>query len=400
MSSSLGSSPRSPLTAEVRTLHGQPSWLLRNTTVEFAVTHLGAHLADASFGLQSGRPVSPYYVSPWQEEGLALPAPVLVPLRGDFFCLPFGGNGTPYQGECHPPHGETVGSPWTLDSVVQAGLVQTMTVSLQTQVRPGRVSRELSLVEGHHAVYERTVIEGFAGPTPFAHHAILASPTQDGAMRITARPFKFGLVCPHVFSDPARCEYQALQPGAEFSDLAHVPSWRKGEPDADCSVYPARRGFADLIGTFTDPADNKEPDWVTAVNVEAGWLWFAFKDAAVMPSRVHWMENYGRHGSPWNGRNSCIGLEDGCMYFDAGLAEAVADNVVNRRGIPTARTLTNERPLEVFYVQGAVPIPAEFDRVATVRFQANQVEFVASSGSTVTTPLRASFVFDGRLPGS
>ena len=384
--------------SELRTLHGQPCWTLRNANVSFAVTRLGAHLADAQFACDQGPGVSPYYVSPWQEEGLSgLPAPVLVPLRGDFFCLPFGGNGTAFRGERHPPHGETAGSLWTMHDARRTGGITTLTIELATQVRPGRVRREFSLVDGHNAVYGRTIVEGFAGPTPFAHHAILAAPEQEGALKIGVRPFKFGLVCPEVFSDPAQREYQALLPGAEFADLARVPAWRKGEPEADCSVFPARRGFADLISTFSDPADAATPDWVTVVNTEAHWLWFAFKNAAVMPARAHWIENHGRHGSPWNGRNACIGLEDGCMYFAAGLAESAGANVVNRRGIPTARELDGRQPFEVLYVQGAIPVPREFGRVAAVRFEPANVVFVDEAGRTVVTPLRTAFVFDGQM---
>ena len=34
-------------------------------------------------------------------DGLEIDEPVLVPLRGDFFCMPFGANLDPYQGEKH-----------------------------------------------------------------------------------------------------------------------------------------------------------------------------------------------------------------------------------------------------------------------------------------------------------
>jgi hypothetical protein len=381
-------------------LHGQSCWLLRNDTVELAVTELGGHMADVRFGRADDRPVVPYYVSPWQEEGLtAFGAPVLAPLRGDFFCLPFGGNGTPFRGERHPPHGETAGSRWTLDGAVERGPLRSLNLSLRTQVRPGVVRRELQVVEGHPAVYSRTLIEGFAGPAPFAHHAILAAPRTEGALRIAVRPFRLGLVCPHVFSNPLQREYQALEPGAEFADLARVPAWRKGEPEADCSAFPARRGFADLLGTFADPADAREPDWVTALNVEENWLWFAFKDAATMPGRAYWLENHGRHGEPWNGRNACIGLEDGCMYFDAGLAESVADNAVSRRGIPTCRELDGSVPFGVYYVQGAVRVPAGFERVTAVHFEADAVEFESVGGARVRAAVRTGFVFDGRAVG-
>lgn len=395
MSSSIPRPAVRPLDADVRTLHGQSCWVLAHGGMELAVTQLGGHMADVRFAGEAGRAIAPYYVSPWQGEEGTPPAPVLVPLRGDFFCLPFGGNGTPYRGERHPPHGETAGSRWTLEGATQSGALRSLNLSLVTQVRAGRVRRELQLVDGHSAVYSRTFIEGFAGPAPFAHHAILAGSSTDGALRITARPFKLGLTCPHVFSSPLQGEYQSLALGADFQGLAEVPSNFRDQPVADCSSFPARRGFADLIGTFSDPADNREPDWVAAVNAGEGWLWFALKDASVMPGRAYWMENRGRHGSPWNGRNCCIGLEDGCMYFDAGIAESVGENAVNRRGIPTCREFTGEKPFPVYYVQGAVSVPAGFDRVATAKFAADGVEFTSTRGATVTAVVRPGFVFDG-----
>lgn len=394
MSSPL-TNPSAPV--ETRTLHAQPSWVIRTDQVELAVTHLGAHMAGVSFYRGDSAVVAPYYISPWQGEGLDLSAaPVLAPLRGDFFCLPFGGNGTPWRGERHPPHGETAGSAWTLDGAVREGNVTSLNLSLETQVRPGKVRRELQLVDGQNVIYSRTLIEGFAGQTPLAHHATLAAPAKEGALKISSRPFKLGLVCPHVFSQPQNGEYQTLQPAAEFTDLAQVPSLFKGQPDADCSAFPARRGFADFVGTFNDPADNREPDWVAAVNTEENWLWFALKDPAVMPARMYWMENHGRHGSPWKGRNACIGIEDGCMYYDVGLAESVGENAVNRRGIPTCHDLPGNRPFPVYYIQGVVKVPAGFGKVASVNFAADAVEFVATTGQRVSAPVRTAFVYDGR----
>ena len=388
-------------TAETREIRGQNSWLLRNDQVELAVTQQGAQMAPVNFYRTDAAPVSPYYVSPWQGENLPLAdVPVLVPLRGDFFCVPFGGNGTPYQGERHPPHGETCGSAWTLAGTTQADGVTTLSLALDTQVRRGRVLRELSLVAGQNVVYSRTLIEGFVGPTSLAHHAVLAMPETAGVVNITVRPFVFGYTAPYRFSDPAKGEYQALAIGAEFTDLAQVPVIFKDQPNADCTVFPARRGFADLLQTFNKPNAAGEPDWIAAVNTQEHWLWFALKNPAVQPGRVFWMENHGRHGSPWNGRNSCLGIEDGCNYFDAGLAESVADNLVNRRGIPTSHVLTGKTPFAVNYIQGVVKVPVGFGKVSSVRFLADAVEFTATTGETVRAPVRAAFVFDGKVAGS
>jgi hypothetical protein len=76
----------------------QPCWVIENGTVRLAVTQIGAQMAPVTFFLNSDRTIEPYCVSPWQGEGLRLDPPVLVPLRGDFFCLPFGSNGTPCEG--------------------------------------------------------------------------------------------------------------------------------------------------------------------------------------------------------------------------------------------------------------------------------------------------------------
>jgi len=74
------------------TAASQPCWVIENGTVRLAITKTGAQMAPVTFGLDSDRTIEPYYISPWQGEGLKLDPPVLVPLRGDFFCLPFGSN--------------------------------------------------------------------------------------------------------------------------------------------------------------------------------------------------------------------------------------------------------------------------------------------------------------------
>src|SRR5437763_1408689 len=72
--------------------HSQPSLILSTPQVELAVTKLGGQLSPVTFYRDSSKPVQPYYISPWQDEpAKAMPVPVLVPLRGDFFCMPFGG---------------------------------------------------------------------------------------------------------------------------------------------------------------------------------------------------------------------------------------------------------------------------------------------------------------------
>ena len=383
--------------APSRSVHSQPSAILATKDVEVAVTTRGGHMAPVTFFRSSDRPVQPYYVSPWQDEApLPMPAPVLVTLRGDFFCMPFGGNSAEVAGEKHPPHGEIVGELWEVVGTKQAGDVSTLTMEIDTKVRKGRVIKELSLVDGQNAVYSRHTIEGFAGRAPLGHHATLAMPEKEGAVRIATSPIRFGMTCPGVFSDPKQREYQALLPGAKWTDLAKVPVAWKGAADADLTRLPGRYGYADLVQLVNESSEKTGgPAWTTATFADEGYLWFALKDPAVLTTTVFWMENHGRHGHPWNGRNNCLGIEDATAFFADGLAASVSDNLLSKEGIATAVTLTADKPTTVNYIQGVVRIPEGFENVKTLEFAPGEVTFVSTTGKRVTAPVRHEFLATG-----
>ncbi len=262
-------------------------------------TRTGGHMT-AAFDLGGATPIEPYHVSPWQEEGRKITPPILAVLRGDFFCLPFGANSEPFHGEQHPPHGETANSAWSkIADAASTDGVSRLTLVLETRARPGKVTKQIALVRGQPVVYSTHVVEGFAGPAPVAHHATLAMPEKEKMLRVSTSPFRFGLTKTTQFSDPALGEYQSLAIGERFTDLHHVPQIFKNAPDADCTSFPARRGFADLLCVVNEPsAKTGGPAWTAAVNHEKHYLWFALKDPAVLPTTVFWIENHGRHGEP------------------------------------------------------------------------------------------------------
>jgi hypothetical protein len=385
--------------AKIRTIHAQPSYVISTKQVELAVTELGGHMAPVTFFRDSDKPVQPYYVSPWQDETpLAMPAPVLVPLRGDFFCLPFGGNAYDDAGEKHPPHGDIVGRKWTYVGTKKSGDVTTLTMSIDTQVRRGRVTKELSLIDAENVIYSRHTIDGFAGRAPLGHHATLAMPDKEGSVRLTPSPFRFGMTCPGQFSDPKQGEYQSLLPGVRWATLTKVPVAWKGEPDADLTRLPARQGYADLIQLVNEPWDKTNgPAWMTATFGEAGYLWFSLKDPAVLNSTVVWIENRGRHRHPWSGRNNCLGLEDVTSHFADGLATSNHENILSKEGINTALELKASESMYVNYIQGAVKIPTGFETVKTLEFAPGQVTFLSTTGKRVTVPVRHEFLKTGML---
>ncbi len=384
---------------DTRTIHAQPSFVVSTKQVELAVTELGGHMAPVTFFRDSDKPVRPYYVSPWQDEKHAtMPAPVLNALRGDFFCVPFGGNSDEIDGEKHPPHGEIVGAKWKHVGTKKAGDVTTLTMTIDTRVRKGRVTKELLLVDAQNVIYSRHTIDGFTGSVPLGHHATLAMPDKEGTVRLAASPFRFGMTYPGTFSDPKQREYQSLLPGAKWTTLTKVPVAWKGEPDADITKLPARQGHADLVQLFNESWEKTTaPAWMTATFTEAGYLWFSLKDPAVLNSTVFWIENRGRHGHPWNGRNNCLGLEDVTAYFADGLKASSRANVLTKEGIATAIELKEGKPTTVNYIQGVVKVPDGFEMVKTLEFAPGKVTFVSTTGKRVPAPVRHEFLKSGKL---
>lgn len=380
--------------ASTQTRAGQSCWVIQSDQVELAITKTGGHMAPVTFYRDSDSPVWPYYISPWQDERHEYPAPVLVPLRGDFFCLPFGGNGDKYLGEKHPPHGETAGSKWSFENSETKGGRTTLTLSLDTRARAGRVTKKLHLLAGQNVVYSTHVIEGFEGRTSLGHHATLAMPEQEGSFKISHSPIKFGLTNPSQFSDPANGEYQQLGINQRFASLSSVPAMFKGAENVDCSRLPQKKGYADLLMIFPKDTAGK-PAWLTAVRVDEGWMWFSLKDPNTLASTVFWLENHGRHRLPWFGRNNCVGLEDVTAFFADGLKPSATDNILNRQGIKTAEDI--QGGFKVNYIQGVVRVPAGFTEVAKVEFAGGTATFISPNGTRVMAPVRHEFLKTGEL---
>jgi hypothetical protein len=383
----------------LRNQHQQPCYVVGNKQVEVAVTENGGHMAPVTFYRDSDKPLKPYYVSPWQDEKPSeMPVPVLVPLRGDFFCMPFGGNSDEVSGEKHPPHGEIAGAKWKPLGTKKAGDVTTLTMAIDTKIRRGRVTKELSLVDSQNVVYTKHTIEGFAGRVPLGHHATLAMPDQIETVRLAASPFRFGMTYPGTFSDPKQREYQSLLPNSKWTSLEKVPVAWKGEADADLTKLPARQGFADLIQLVNEPWEKTNgPAWMTATFTDSNYVWFSLKDPAVLSTTVFWIENHGRHGHPWNGRNNCLGLEDVTAHFADGLKASMEDNILSKEGVPTAVELKSDKPTTVNYIQGVVKVPEGFEMVKTLEFSPGQVTFVSTAGKKVTAPVRHEFLKTGNL---
>jgi hypothetical protein len=362
---------------------GQPSWRIVAGDVEACLTQLGGHLGPVRFGK-----IQPYSTAPWCEEKLdpATPA-ILRVLRGDFFCLPFGGNATPCRGERHPVHGETANARWKLESQTDHSLH----VSLQTRIRPGRVDKRVFLRPGHNTVYQQHVISRMTGPMNFGHHAMLKFPDEPGSGIISTSRFVYGQVLPVPFENPEQYGYSALKPGTEFTSLKKVAT-ATGEL-TDLSRYPARRGFEDLAMVVSDSA--LPFAWTAVTFPKQRYVWFALKDPRVLRQTIFWISNGGRHYAPWNSRHvNVMGLEEVTSYFHLGLAEATRRNPLVAKGFPTCLRLNPQTPTLVNYIMAVAPIPKGFDRVVAITpaKDGQSVKLTASSGRTTIAVLDLNFL--------
>ena len=315
-------------------------------------------------------------------------------LRGDFFCLPFGGNERPYRSERHPPHGETANRPWRMESITREEDRTVLHASLRLRTRRARIDKRITLVDGQTVVYVQHIISGMRGRMPLGHHAMLACPDRERGAFVSTSATLFGATRhdPLEHSTQHRSTqrgYSALAAGRRFHTLERVPlatgDW------ADLSRYPARRGYDDLVTLVADPT--LPFAWTAVTFPHERYVWFALKDPRVLHQTVMWMSNGGRFYPPWNGRHvNVLGLEEVTAYFDYGLVESVRPNAFTADGIETSITLRSDHPCDVRYIMAVCAVPRTFKDVRSITPTDGGVMLLDSSGRQVMCPLDLDFV--------
>jgi hypothetical protein len=373
-------------------VHGQSSFRVASDTIEAFVTREAGMLAPVTFDV-GGKKIMPYSIAPWAENGEAIDKglpPLLHALRGDFFCLPFGGNDSSYRGEQHPPHGETANAKWTSAALSEKDGVHDLRLSLKMKTRAGKVSKMIRLIDGHQAVYQRHTVTGMSGAMTPGHHAMLRLPDSPECGRISTSSLQYGQVLPFPFEDAEIGGYHALKPDAPFKSLSKVPLHCGGS--ADLTRYPARRGYDDLAMVVNKPSGPF--GWTAVTFPKERYVYFALKDQQVLKNTILWMSNGGRHYAPWNGRHTnVLGIEDVTSYYHIGLAESVKANALSKMGYPTHVKLNAKKPFVVNYIMGMAPIPAGFDRVKKiVPGNDGTIELTADNGQQVSARVDSSFL--------
>jgi hypothetical protein len=337
----------------MQSVHGEPSYHLTTAELDLDVTERGGHLAPVVFHLP-GRDVSPYSLSPWEPAEYPDLPPLLSVLRGDFLCLPFGGQ---LDG---PPHGETANCEWMqLESDERS-----LRFVIETNDVGATVVKTLATRTGQHAIFFTYEISNLEGDFSYGNHPILdLSALPEGRGRVSISPFRWASVFPGPFSNPADGESQALAEGATFSDLREVPLAVGGT--TDLTRYPQRLGNDDLVMMVNSPSTPEQPFAWSAVVLD-GYLWFALKDPADFPATIFWMSNEGRSAAPWKDRHvGRIGIEEVCSYFSNGV-DISRQNLLAAEEIPTTRHFQAHETVTLRILHGVALVAADFGAIRQI----------------------------------
>ena len=334
-------------------VHGEPSHHLATPELDLNLTARGGHLAPIVFHLP-GRDVSPYALAPWLPKEFPDQPELLSVLRGDFLCLPFGGQ------ENGPPHGDPANALWKLTEQTERSLTLSQTASDSG----ASIQKTISVCPDQHALFVEHQISNLEGHFSYGTHPILdLSHLNDGQGRITTSPFHWASVFPDSFANLDDGETQSLKIGARFDDLKSVPLNDGGT--TDLTRYPARPGNDDLV-MMVNEATTQEQPFAWSAAVLDGYLWFALKNPADFPATLLWISNGGRPTAPWNGRHTGrLGIEEVCSHFCHGVDISREDRLAEE-SIPTTREFQKDQFLTLKMIQAVAPVPDNFGAVKSI----------------------------------
>jgi hypothetical protein len=164
-----------------------------------------------------------------------------------------------------------------------------------------------------------------------------------------------------------------------FSSLKSVR--RVDGATADASIYPFDQGHEDLI--IMREAAGTAIGWSAALARLEGFLFFALKDASVLPHTVLWLSNGGRIYPPWNGRHrAVVGIEEASL--DHRMTISPVDD-------PTGLRLDGGKTTTLRYALGAIPAPEHWTAVSDIELGNGNIKISDVHGDARVVPFLAGF---------
>ncbi len=342
----------------------------------------GGIIHDLVIDVDGSEKLRPLHRAPWVRSGETLPegvAPVESRLAGDFFCAPFGKSSPDL-----PIHGWSANGAW--DSAGQrTGDDRSLTVTyrLRETIEGARLTKRITLCPGHPVVYQSHVFEGGRGHIPIAHHAMVHVP--GGARLSFSSKASGGTLAAALEIDPTRGRSILAYP-QKFEALSSVRRADGGFSDA--SFYPFDSGHEDLV--ILPETSGVRLGWSVALAAKDGFLFFAVKDARLLPQTILWMSNGGRDYPPWNSRHHAVlGIEEAA-------AALLPGGHTDDEAALTGLHLAPGKATEIRYAFGAIPAPPGWTRVAQIRLSKDSITLIDAGGDSRALPFHGAH-FDGLL---
>jgi hypothetical protein len=103
---------------------------------------------------------------------------------------------------------------------------------------------------------------------------------------------------------------------------------------------------------------------------------------------------------PGTGAKTGLGLEDIRAFFGEGWHASVEPNFLSDDGVPTAFTVTPQKPVRLNYIQGVVATPAGFGRATRTVFEPGGVRFINGNGAEARALVNHAFLRDMASPAA
>lgn len=329
-------------------------------------------LLDGLVVTDGGREIAPLHRAPWVGTGEKMPEgadPLMATLGGDFFCAPFAqsDNGSPLHG--WPPN-----TPWTMD---EAG-GNRVTATLDRSVRGARLTKELTLRDGHPFVYQRHAFAGGEGQITVSNHANVS--VKNGALIRTSPKLRWETPKTPQESDPKMGRSGLVYP-AQAADPRAFPGV---DGPVDLTTYPWNPRHEDFVVGIE--AAGHDLGWVAVTRPVEGDLYLSLRNPREVPMSMLWHSNGGRDYAPWSGRHvGCLGVEDGAAAHMLGMS-----GEADLTG-PGALTLDPTGSAEVRHVIGAIAWPSG-QAVQDVRISGESVSVIGEDGAKRVVPFDAAFL--------
>lgn len=300
-----------------------------------SVESLGGMLGPTLFVLPEGRQIAPFHIAPWADEtgNGELPG-VLRRLRGEWPCVPFGGDADRaprhgWPGSTATPtldaeaHGHGSNADWIFGAASPVELALAIDYPDNHPVR--RLERRIIPDPKQAAIdFELAISMRHDCDLPIGLHPCIRLPHIAGGMHIEMEGKIAGATLPGDV-DPSAI----LAPGQIAEDW-HMMRLRDGSC-IDPSRVPLPRHTEDLVQLLGVPGRVALHNTIEGYRLRMSW------NPEHFPSLLLWNSNYGRQFAPWNGRHLALGVEPICSAFDLGPQISAANNPIAARGVPTSR---------------------------------------------------------------